>query len=153
MLVLIGLTVIQIATGQTKSLVNNSANESVAVKQAVLDYVEGIYEVDSKRIERSVHPELAKRGFYIKRGETARSEEPMTFTQLVELAKTYNAKNRIPKNAPKEVVIFDILDQTAEREINGRLGLDYMHLAKYDGKWKIVNVIWQALPKPNNASK
>jgi hypothetical protein len=152
-LVLIGLTVIQIATGQTKSPVNNSASESEAVKQAVLDYVEGIYKVDSKRIERSVHPELAKRGFYIKRGETVRSEEPMTFMQLVELAKTYNAKNRIPKQAPKDVVIFDVLDQTASAKLTAVWGVDYLHLAKYDGKWKIVNVIWQALPKPNNASK
>ncbi|HXG68415.1 MAG TPA: nuclear transport factor 2 family protein [Blastocatellia bacterium] len=29
-----------------------------AVKQAVLDYVEGIYEVDPARIERSVHPDI-----------------------------------------------------------------------------------------------
>ena len=36
--------------------------EREAVRQAVLDYVEGIYTVDASRIERSVHPELAKRG-------------------------------------------------------------------------------------------
>jgi hypothetical protein len=23
-----------------------------------------------------------------------------------------------------------------------------MHLAKYDGKWKIVNILWQSPPKP-----
>lgn len=28
-----------------------------AVKQAVLDYVEALYEADASRIERSVHPE------------------------------------------------------------------------------------------------
>jgi hypothetical protein len=26
-------------------------------------------------------------------------------------------------------------------------GIDYMHLAKYDGKWKIVNILWQEPPQ------
>jgi hypothetical protein len=142
-----GLLAIQTATGQTKAALSKTVDESEAVKQAVLDYVEAIYEVDAKRIERSVHQGLVKRGFYVKRGETARSEEPMTFAQLVELAKTYNVKNRIPKNAPKEVVIFDVLDQTATAKLTAIWGVDYIHLAKYGGKWMIVNVIWQTLPK------
>ena len=120
--------------------------EKEAVKQAVLDYVEGIYEVDHKRIERSVHPELAKRGFFVKKGETAYTGTPMTFTQLVELAKTYNKGGRVPKDAPKEVVIYDVLDQTASAKLTAVWGIDYMHLAKYDGKWMIVNILWQTPP-------
>jgi hypothetical protein len=120
--------------------------EREAVKQAVLDYVEGIYEVDHKRIERSVHPELAKRGFYVKKGETAYTGTPMTFAQLVELAKTYNKGGRVPKDAPKEVVIYDVLDQTASAKLTAVWGIDYMHLAKYDGKWMIVNILWQTPP-------
>jgi hypothetical protein len=120
-----------------------------AVKQAVLDYVEGIYMVDSSRIERSVHPELAKRGFFVKKGETAYSSGVMTFQQLVELAKTYNKNGRVPKDAPKEVVIFDISDQTASAKLTAVWGIDYIHLAKYDGKWKFINVLWQTPPKRN----
>jgi hypothetical protein len=123
-----------------------SNTEKEAVKQAVLDYVEGIYEVDHKRIERSVHPELAKRGFYVKKGETAYTGTPMTFTQLVELAKTYNKGGRVPKDAPKEVVIYDVLDQTATAKLTAVWGIDYMHLAKYEGKWMIVNILWQTSP-------
>jgi len=123
-----------------------SGSEKEAVKQAVLDYVEGIYEVDHKRIERSVHPELAKRGFFVKKGETAYTGTPMTFAQLVELAKTYNKGGRVPKDAPKEVVIYDVLDQTASAKLTAVWGIDYMHLAKYDGKWMIVNILWQTPP-------
>ena len=123
--------------------------EREAVKQAVLDYVEGIYTVDASRIERSVHPELAKRGFFIKKGETAYSSDVMTFQQLVDLAKTYNKSGRVPKDAPKEVIIFDISDQTASAKLTAVWGIDYIHLAKYDGKWKFVNVLWQTPPKRN----
>lgn len=122
--------------------------EREAVRQAVLDYVEGIYEVNPARIERSVHPELVKRGFFVKRGETAYSYDVMTFQQLVELAANYNKSGRVPKNAPKEVVVFDVSDQTASAKLTAVWGIDYIHLAKYDGKWKFVNVLWQTPPKP-----
>lgn len=120
-----------------------------AVRQAVLDYVEGVYEVKPERIERSVHPDLAKRGFMIRRGETAYSQSTMTFQQLVELARTYNKDGRIPKDAPKEVVIFDISDQTASAKLTAVWGIDYIHLAKYDGRWMFVNVLWQTPPRRN----
>lgn len=117
------------------------------VRAAVLDYVEGIYEVDASRIERSVHPELAKRGFFVKKGETAYSSSVMTFQQLVDLAKSYNKDGRVKKDAPKEIVIFDVSDQTASAKLTAVWGIDYIHLAKYEGKWKFVNVLWQTPPK------
>ena len=123
--------------------------EREAVRAAVLDYVEGIYEVNPARIERSVHPDLAKRGFFVKRGETAYSSDVMTYQQLVELAGSYNKSGRVPKDAPKEIVVFDISDQTASAKLTAVWGIDYIHLAKYDGKWKFVNVLWQTPPKRN----
>lgn len=123
------------------------------VRQAVLDYVEGVYEVAPERIERSVHPELVKRGFYIKKGESAYTFAPMTFAELVNLAKTYNKSGRVPKDAPKEIVIFDVLDQTAAAKLTAVWGVDYFQLAKYDGKWKIVNILWQTPPPKTAVAK
>lgn len=117
-----------------------------AVRQAALDYIEAVYNVNPAQVERSVHPDLAKRGFFLKKGETAYTPLAMTFAQLVELAKTYNKNGRVPKDAPKEVVIFEVSDQTASAKVTASWGIDYLHLAKYDGKWKIVNVLWQSLP-------
>ncbi|HEX2190415.1 MAG TPA: nuclear transport factor 2 family protein, partial [Longimicrobiaceae bacterium] len=37
--------------------------ERAAIEAAVYDYVDALYRVDPSRVERSVHPELAKRGF------------------------------------------------------------------------------------------
>jgi hypothetical protein len=119
-----------------------------AVRQAALDYVEGIYTVDPSRIERSVHPKLAKLGFYRPPAEDAyRPGSTMTFERLVEIAKNYNKEGKLPKDAPKEVTILDMLDQTATVKLVAEWGVDYMHLAKFDGKWMIVNVLWQSPPK------
>lgn len=117
------------------------------IKQAALDYVEGVYEVNASKIERSVHPELVKRGFFIKKNETAYSPHAMTFAELVELSKNYNKSGKLAKDAPKEVVVFDVSDQTASVKVTAIWGIDYMHLAKYDGKWKIINILWQSPPK------
>jgi peptidoglycan/xylan/chitin deacetylase (PgdA/CDA1 family) len=122
--------------------------EREAVRQAVLDYVEGVYEVAPERIQRSVHPDLVKRGFYMKKGENTYTFSPMTFPELVNLARTYNKDGRIPKDAPKEIVVYDVLDQTAIAKLIAAWGVDYFQLAKYKGKWMIVNILWQSPPPP-----
>lgn len=119
-----------------------------AVRQAVLDYVEGIYNVEPSRIERSVHPKLAKTGFYQgSKDETYRPGSNMTFEQLVEVAKNWNKAGKLRKDAPKEITVYDVLDQTATAKLVAEWGIDYMHLAKFDGKWMIINVLWQSPPK------
>ncbi len=123
--------------------------EREAVKQAVLDYVEGVYNVDPSRIERSVHPDLAKGGFFQKENEADYRFTSMTFAQMVELSKSYNKDGRMPQDAPKEVIIFDMTDQIASVKLIAWWGIDYMHLAKYDRRWKIVSVLWQAYPQEN----
>ena len=121
-----------------------SQAEQDAITQAILDYVEGIYEADPTRIERSVHPDLAKRGFFV--DEKGTTESIMSFAQFIEHTKNYNKDGQFPPNAPKEIILFDILDQTASAKLIAAWGIDYMHLAKYNGKWMIVHVLWQTPP-------
>lgn len=116
-----------------------------AVKQAILDYVEGVYEVDPSRIERSVHPDLAKRGFFVERDKT--TESTMSFPAFIEHAKTYNKDGQFPPDAPKEIIIYEILDHTASAKLIAAWGIDYMHLAKYNDRWMIIHVLWQTPPQ------
>ncbi len=118
-----------------------------AVRQAVLDYVEGIYQVQPERIERSVSRELAKVGYWREKDGGPYSESRMSFDQLVGVAKNWNKNGRVDaKTALKEVVIYEVVDQTAAVKLRAHWGLDYMHLAKKDGKWLIMNVLWQSHP-------
>lgn len=124
-----------------------SAADSAGVRAAVLDYVEGIYRVDTLRIVRSVRPDLAKRGYYIPRGQSAYANNPMTYAQLIGVARSFNANGHLnAETAVKRVTILDLLDQTASAKLVADWGVDYMHLAKYDGRWMIVNVLWQSPP-------
>jgi hypothetical protein len=117
-----------------------------AVRQAALDYVEAIYEVDSTRIVRSVHPELVKHGYYSRNG-TYRGA-PMTYDELKQLAATWNRDpQRVhPDSARKHVAVFEVLDKTASAKVVAHWGTDYMHLAKIDGRWQIQQILWQSHP-------
>ena len=142
------LTLILLTIAMSFAVVAQSSDDKEAVRQAALDYVEAIYEVNPAKVERSVHPDLAKRGFFVKKGETAYSPNAMSFVQLGELAKNYNKTGAaVPKDAPKEVVVFEVSDQTASAKVTASWGIDYLHLAKYDGRWKIINILWQSPPR------
>jgi hypothetical protein len=132
------------------TVLGQTNNDKELVRLAVLDYVEGVYNVQPERIERSVHPKLAKLGFYRPPADEAyRPASAMTFERLIEIAKTYNKEGKLRKDAPKEITIYEVQDQTASAKLVAEWGTDYFHLAKFDGKWMIVNVIWQSPPKKN----
>jgi hypothetical protein len=116
-----------------------------AVRLAALDYVEGIYNVQPERIERSVHTALVKRGFYKKDAAAPYVEMPMTYEQLVKLAGSWNKEGKRDTSI-KEVAVLDVLDQTAAAKVTASWGIDYMLLGKYDGRWKIVEILWQSHP-------
>lgn len=117
-----------------------------AVKQAVLDYVEALYEADSTRIERSVHRDLFKLGFERDKDGTYKPYR-MTYQELYDLAGKWNKTGRIPKNSKKEIVVYDVADQTASAKLTAMWGIDYLHLAKFDGKWMITDILWQTPPR------
>ena len=122
-----------------------------AVRLAVLDYVEGIYNNQPERVERSAHPNLAKLGFYRAPEATEFGPgRPMTYERLIQVAKTFNKEGKLRKDAPKDIQIYDVLDQTATVKLTAEWGIDYMHLAKLDGKWMIINVLWQSHPPKSN---
>jgi hypothetical protein len=140
----VALTAIFALTPGLSSQTNGAADRD-AVRQAALDYVEGIYTVQPDRIKRSVHPTLVKRGFYKKDAATPYAEMPMTFDQLVTLAGSWN-KEGTRNTSVKEVAVLDVLDQTAAAKVTASWGVDYLLLAKYDGTWKISQILWQSPP-------
>lgn len=119
-------------------------DERDAVRQAALDYVTAVYESKPELIERSVHPQLTKHGFMRQQDGTYKQGR-MTYEQLLDVARNWN-KDRKRDTSIKDVEVFDVLDQTASAKIRASWGIDYMQLAKFDGVWKIVNIVWQTPP-------
>lgn len=128
--------------------------DEAGIRAAVSDYVDSVYEVDPSLVERSIHPHLQKVGYYTPEGSDEYFETWMNYYEFLELAEFYNAKGQIdPKTAPKKIEVLDRLDVTAVARVDAQWGIDFFHLAKLDGQWKIMNVIWQAYPPESFAKQ
>lgn len=136
------------ATEPYESNEPSSDDDRSGVEAAILDYVEGIYEVDSTRIERSVHSELRKRGYWFHPEKKQYYDNlDMSYSELVHLAASWNISGeRANAASPKQIDIYDVNDRTASAKLTAAWGIDYFHLAKIDGKWMIMNVLWQSVP-------
>lgn len=125
-----------------------AADERAAVERAARDYIEGFYEGDTVKLMRSVHPDVHKLGFWIPRDSTRYEQEMMPYAEFLTYARNFRARNRTtPATAPREVQVFDVADQTASVKVTAWWGIDYLLLAKYDGRWMIREVMWQSPPR------
>ena len=133
-----------------------SSSDSVAIRRALLDYIEGFYEGDSAKLMRSVRPEVYKIGFY-RPADSTRYGAPiqMTWKGFLDYAGRVKARNQPPAaDAPKGVQLLDVLDQTASGKVTAWWGTDYMLLGRFDGKWMVTHVLWQSPgPRVNAAVK
>ena len=124
-----------------------------AIEKVCYDYVEGFWTSDTVRLARALHPELAKRIVMRNQGDKLNGMEAKA---LINASKGF-AKNRRDAN-PSEpfklnVSIYDIAFETATVKIenNKMKFFDYAQLAKVNGEWKIINVLWAytMTAKPN----
>lgn len=123
-------------------------DDRAAVEAAVADYVVAIEEARPELIERSVHPDLQKFGFHRAGPGDDYRRIPLDYAGLVDIAATFKEKGWVPADATHSIEVFEVLDKTAAAKLTAFWGIDYMHLAKYDGRWKIVQVLWQSPPLP-----
>jgi hypothetical protein len=122
-----------------------STDDHRLIEKAILNYVEAFYEADTAKAYESVARDLAKRGYYTRDAQNV--EAKMTFEQLVNLARRWKNGVNITADSPRKITVFEVLDKIASAKVEAHWGIDYFHLAKTDGKWTIINVLWQEYPK------
>ena len=116
-----------------------------AIRTASLDYIDGFYSGDAVRMERALHPELAKR--IVKTGPDGHSVlQNMSAEQLIGITRSHAAKPTPPEERRMDVQILDIYENVASVRITAGDWIDYLHLGRVDGEWKIINVLWELTP-------
>lgn len=118
------------------------AKEKAAIKQTALDYAEGYYEGNADWMERAVHPLLFKRGVVKPTDQGDPFLVQMNSEMLIEA--TRSGRGRVaPDMRNITVEVLDTNENTASAKVFTVQFNDYLHLAKVDGHWKIVNVLWR----------
>jgi hypothetical protein len=142
-LIRVALTALSIAS--VPALHAQTAADSAAIRAAALDYIEGFYLGDSTRHIRSIRPEVMKTGFSADRNTGTYRQSSMPWREFHAYANRIKAgTSKTPENAPKRVAVLDAADQIAVAKVTAWWGIDYLHMAKFDGKWQIIHVIWQS---------
>jgi hypothetical protein len=130
-----------LATGTP--LVAQSPADTAGIRATALDYVEGWYQGNATRMEKALHPELVKR-IVMSDTTTGKSVlQNMGASALVNGTRHGYGKSTPKERQRKEVTILDIFGNAASVKSAMADWIDYMHLAKVDGRWVIVNVLWE----------
>ena len=119
-----------------------SAADSAGLRAAALDYIEGWYAGDVDRMTRALHPRLAKR---IVRSPAGRESvlEDMTAETLIGYTRTGGGKRTPVAMQRKDIRILDVFGNAASVRVDAAQWVDYLQLARWNGEWKIVNVLWE----------
>ncbi|MGB7207129.1 MAG: nuclear transport factor 2 family protein [Pyrinomonadaceae bacterium] len=119
--------------------------EREAIKRTALNYAEGWYEGNADKMESALHPDLAKRIARTNdKGQTRLDQ--MSAMSLVQGTRTGYGKQTGKDEQQKDVTVLDVTGGAATVKLEMRDWVDYMHIAKSNGKWVIVNVLWEIKP-------
>ena len=131
------------ALAAASALHAQTAADSAAIRGAALDYIDGWYASDGARMERALHPELAKRNVFTDPQSRRSRLIQMSALTLINQTRAGGGSD-IPAAARKSVVtILDVFQGAASVRVRAAGWVDYMHLAKFNGRWVIVNVLWE----------
>ena len=126
---------------------NNAEADRAAIKQAALDYIEGWYTGDAERMERALHPELAKR--IVRTNPQGQSNlGQMSALSLILGTRRGGGKQTPADKQMKDVTSLDVFENAASAKVVASEWIDYLHLARWNGRWVIVNVLWELKPAP-----
>lgn len=144
------LLLLSVVSVSAQSVVSDADKE--AIKATALDYIEGWYEGNAERMERALHPDLAKR--IVRTDAQGRSSlGQMSAMSLVQGVKRGGGKDTPKEKQQKDVTILDVFGNTSSVKVVASDWVDYLHIAKSNGRWVIVNVLWELKPKPAEPAK
>jgi hypothetical protein len=110
-----------------------------AVVSAVLDYFEGWFDGDAVRMERALHPDLAKRSLE----QDGRTLNETTAEWMIDATARGVGRERDPGDRGIEVEVVDIHGTIANVTVRSAVYREYVQLVRTLEGWKIVNTLWE----------
>lgn len=121
--------------------------DQAGIRRAALDYIEGWYTNDVARMERALHPQLVKRRVAQDAGRSTLDHgDAQRLIGATRLAPGETA--RPLGNRRREVRILDVQGNAATVKVDADQWVDYLHLVRWNGEWKIINVLWELRAGP-----
>ena len=123
-----------------------TAAEAIAIRATALDYAEGWYAGDGDRMSRALHPELVKRILVSDTATDRTFVQTMGASALVNGTRHGYGKGTPADRQQKDVTVLDVFGNAAIAKVVMADWVDYLQLVRVDGRWVIVNVLWERKP-------
>ena len=122
-----------------------TAADSAAIRATAHDYIDGWYDGDGARMERALHPHLAKRLVY----DDQNGHSHLANISALELVQSTRAgAGKIPPAQWRDsVTMLDFYGNAAMVRIDATTWVDFLEEVKWNGKWVIINVVWVNRPQ------
>ena len=134
--ILLALNVAALAWGS-----NTTSNERAAVTSVAQNYMEAYYTADAARMQKALHPDFHKRTLLTVNGHTEISED--TVQSMLEGVRLGSGKDIPASERVKKIEVLDVYrDAASVKVVTGRW-IDYMHLSKLNGEWRVLDVVLQ----------
>ncbi|MEM7414324.1 MAG: nuclear transport factor 2 family protein [Gemmatimonadota bacterium] len=116
------------------AVAGQSRADTLAVRAAALDYVEGWFTADADRMRRALHPDLVKQ-MPIPDGTLQHSSAE----ELIEMTSRAGGADRDWSDAIEVLAIFEDV-ASVRADVPG--WVDLLHIVRTDDEWRIVHVLW-----------
>ena len=113
-----------------------------AITEIARDYIAGWF--TAERMRRAVLPELVKRSIWHDLKEDRWKVGPtLTAEAMVRYAQNGGGSKLSDIEKSYEIVVLDVFRHIATVKVSSYPFMDYLHLAKIDGRWQIMNCLFE----------
>lgn len=123
--------------------VAQTREDTTGIRAAAMDYIEGWWTGDVGRMTRALHPELAKR---IMNTDSVGNNPYISnqgATHLVRNVRVGGGTRTPTGQRRQDYQLLDIFQNAASARVDAGGWIDYLHLVKWNGRWVILNVLWE----------
>ena len=124
-----------------------TAQDSSGIRETAMDYIQGWYEGNADRMQRALHPELAKRIVRTDPKTGHSSLGTMGALTLINSTKTGGGSKTPAERRRTDYRLLDIYEGAAVARVDAGEWVDYLQLARWNGRWVVVNVLWELRPQ------
>jgi Putative lumazine-binding len=121
---------------------NSDEADETTVRAVVSDYIEAWYDGDAGRMERALHPELAKRCRGIE-GDDPDALETLSAKEMIDATADGEGQREDAPDRQIEIKIEYLSEDIASVTLLDHRYVDLLQLIRMPEGWRIVNAVWE----------
>ena len=117
-------------------------DDAVAIRSCILDYFEGWFDGDADRMDRALHPTLAKHA--LGQGpDRAETLDVTTKDEMVNLTRQGAGRRRDTPDRAIRIDVASVSGDIASVIVHSAVYVEYALLARTSDGWRIMSTLWR----------